>query len=212
MKTSTSMTSLSKILAVLALPFLAGFALHASAGDIAQGDPHAPCGTLAQIGEQKFIYNNSNYSFNVIFETKFYKKNKISRFINAGAVKYLEVDANGQGVWRDTGVGDPKTTKAYTVPVANNSKVRITYCADSSMLEAYIDGTVFFQSIESDGEHNSPQGAVPFYGAAYSRSHQSVAFTSDGVTPFVSYNTQPSGNAEDGSLTICPKDIYCTVE
>lgn len=213
MNALSSMKSPSKILAALALPFLTGFALHASAGDIPQDDSHAPCGSMTQIGEQKFIYNNSNYSFDVIFDSKTYKKKFwLVRYVEAGAIKYLEVDANGQGIWRDTGVGDSKTRKIYTVPVANNAKVRIAYCGNKSLGEAYIDGTVSFRSMESDGEHNSPQETVPFSGFLTSKSNDFVGFNSPDTTPFVSYNKQPSGRDEYGSLVICPKDSYCTAE
>lgn len=212
MRTLFSMKSPSRILVALALPFFAGVSLQASAGDIPQDDHNAPCGVLKQLGEQKYIYNNSNFLFNAVFKTNSIKVNKVSRTVNAGAVKYLDFDENGQGIWRDNGVGDYHKTKSYTVPVANNSKVRIAYCADSSMLEPQIEGVVSFEKAESDGEHNGPQGNVYFRGVSRPLSGNHVAFDSTGFVPFVDYNKNPTGSAEDGSLTICPRDLFCTLE
>ena len=217
MKILTSFNSLKKILAALALPFFAGVSAHANAGDIPQEDPSAPCGTLHQVGSDKFIYNHSNFFFNVRFETNSLipPHSNRHRSVNAGAIKYLALDTHGQGIWHDTGLGNYHSTKSYVIPVANNEMVRIAYCADTSLDSAFIEGTVFFDKIESDGEHNGPQGNVRFSGHAGngSANNNIIAFESDGsTTPFIYYNAQPSGNVSSGSLTICPKDSYCTIE
>lgn len=216
MKRAAAFKTPSKILMALAVLFFAGVSFQASAGDIAQEDPAAPCGVLEQVGTDKFIYNNSNFLFKVRFETQsFHPMGKRKRSVNAGAVKYLELKDDGHGVWRDTGVGNYHSTKSYSIPVAPNKMVRIAYCGDTSGYTAYIKGSVYFDKAESDGEHNGPQGDVGFSGEHLlgSRDVNTISFDGDGsTTPFVYYNAQPSGNDAPGSLTICPKDINCTLE
>ena len=70
MQTLASLNSPSKLLAVLALPMFVGLSLDASAEDLRQGAPGAPCDVLKQIIENRTIYNNSNFHFKVRFESK----------------------------------------------------------------------------------------------------------------------------------------------
>ena len=210
MKIFSLMNFRSKILLALSLPFFAGLACNASAVDIPDGDPNAPCGDLKQVGEKRVIYNNANFFFNVRFETKAAKLGAGLRSVNAGAVKYLDFDAQNQGIWRDTGSGEDGVTKTYTIPVPNNDMVQIAYCADTSKGRPSITGSVYFEAAESDGVHHVPQGAVAFTSSP--RAPYWVGFNVPSITPFITYNKQPSGNVENGSFTICPKDLYCRIE
>lgn len=205
----SALNSPSKILAALALPLVATVSLHASAGDIPVNDPTAPCGALKHVGENTAIYNKSNFTFNVIFETS-PKVIGPFRRVNAGAVKYLSDVENSPGIWKDTG----ETTHSYVVPVGPNSVVPIAYCADTSNGEAFMKGKVSFESEPTEGVHNIPDSGVDFFTNSWSsivinRTHLFTPYS----TPYVDYNVEPSlGRKENGSMVICPKDMFCKIK
>lgn len=212
MKIWASLNDTSKILATLTLPLFAGISSNACAGDIPATDPTAPCGILSQMGEIRKIYNNSNFFFSVRFETKVFIIGPFQS-VNAGAVKYLDEGEGSYGIWHDTGVGDYRSIKKYTIPIKPNHEVKIAYCADSSNGFSIVKGTVYFEADPSDGDHHAPQGGVGFnIKTGRSRDITRVVFNTHQPTPFVSYSRSSSGKVEDGSLTICPKDSYCKLE
>ncbi len=186
-----------KLLAIGALPLLAGFSPQASAGNFPEAD--GPCNSLTKLGASdtySYIYNNSLYKWDMLFVTT---RNTEGGFINAGAVKYLD-----NGWWQDTGNGDYRTFKIYTVPVLAGQTVKIAYCADRSGADAYIEGRVSFNLVDTYKEHGSPDGNVPFKGL-----NRIPTFRNSGTTPYVAYNKKPGDIWEDGSITICPNDPYC---
>ena len=204
----SALKSPSKILAALALPLLAGFALHASAGDIPASDPTAPCGVLKQIGKNAAIYNKSNFTFKVRFEAEAVKS-FIFPTVNAAAIKYLDYDENNQGIWKDTGEGDYRSVKKYTVPVSPDSVTQIAYCVDTRNQEL-IKGKFYFESDPSEGEHNMPNSGVDFYTSGKVVVLYSSHLFTPYLTPFVRYNVEAGlGSRENGSMVICPKDRFC---
>lgn len=202
--------SQSRKLAVLALLFSAGFSGTVSAADIEESDPSAPCGELQLIGRENYIYNPSHSSFIMKFTTDGYMQRA-----NAGAVKYFERDANGIGYWRDTGVGDYRSKKTYTIPVKSHDTTTIAYCASGDREAHSIRGEVSFSADASPRWGNIPVDGVSFFGKVeISRDReyvQLVKFSNNGTTPYVGYNRKPTGAFENGSLTLCPNDPFCVV-
>ena len=200
---------------MLALSLSAGFLKSASANDIPASDAAAPCGELHLVGKKSYIHNESNFSFNVQFRTEATTYGLFKRSLNAGAVKYLETDANGNGVWRDTGTGHYRSAKTYTVPVRSKSVVTIAYCASRVPNISYILGDVSFTADSDEPQHPIPDGYVSFSGWSDWKDvrnwspNQEVWFDSPVVTPYVSYNRAPDTSRQNGSLTICPNDPAC---
>lgn len=222
MKVSPSIRSKSKNTLMLALTLSAGFLSSARADDIPASDPTAPCGELHLIGQQSYIYNRSVFTFNVQFQTSagIYEGFWLNRSINAGAVKYLDNDAHGDGVWRDTGRGDYRSVKTYTIPAKPNSVVTIAYCGSRVPNVSNIIGKVLFTANPDEPVHPIPDGYVNFQGWAdwtdsWRRGdaaiNQQVFFDKPVTTPYVSYDKKSDASWEYGSLTICPKDPECKI-
>lgn len=191
------LASTKRFLPVLVLPVLALLAPHAKADNIAQDKD--PCGVLTTMGQHTSIYNNSQYDWNVVFITSVIGDD-LGKTYNAGAVKYL----SGDGWWVDTGIGDYRRAKTYTVPVGAGKTVAIAYCADRSGSSYRIDGKVFFSAANAALTHGTPVGNVSF------NAHNSTPyFSNNGTTPFVNYNRNLDTVFENGSLTICPNDPAC---
>ena len=208
MNISASIYSRSKKLAALVLVLSAVFSGTASAADIEESDPSAPCGELHLIGKENYIYNPSNFLFIVKFTTE-----SIS-FVNAGAVKYFERDAKGTGFWRDTGAGDYRRKKTYNIPVKSHDTATIAYCAADSGGNPYISGEVSFSADMSQEWGNMPVDGVVFSGEVQSDARgwkyvRFVEFFNDGITPYVDYNRKPGDIYESGSQTLCPNDPFC---
>ena len=209
MKISVSNYSPLTKLAILTLLFFStGFFGTASAADIEESDPSAPCGGLQLIGQESAIYNPSNFLFIVKFTTV------ATAFQNAGAVKYFERDAKGTGFWRDTGVGDYTEEKTYNVPVKSHDTVAIAYCG-AAVNYPVIKGTVSFAADTSQGWFNMPVDGVRFEGHEIRYSDgimvNPVIFHNKGKTAYVSYNKKLGDVPERGSLTLCPNDPFCVV-
>ena len=191
--------SITKILAIVALPLLATLSSQASAGNIPEAE--GPCGTLTKLGAKEiysYIYNNSLYKWDVVYTTASYL-DLIA--INAGAVKYLD-----NGWWQDTGNGDYHTAKTYTVPVPAGQTVKIAYCSDTSGTDAYVRGRVTFKLADAYKNHGSPDGNVRFEGI-----NTTPTFYNHGTTPHVGYNKNLNNVWELGSIAICPHDPYCKI-
>jgi hypothetical protein len=191
--------SITKFLAIVALPLLAILSSNANAGNIPESE--GPCGTLTKLGGKEVyshIYNNSLYKWNVVFTTHNYR-DLVS--INAGAVKYLY-----NGWWQDNGYGDYHASKIYTVPVLSGQAVKIAYCSDSSEGDYYLHGLVTFVLTDDYKNHGTPDGNVRFEGV-----NTIPTFFNHGTTPHVAYNKNPGGTWEVGSITICPNDPYCNI-
>lgn len=209
MKLFTPVFPQSKKLAAPLLLVMAVWSGAASAEEfMADDEPTAPCGELRQIGDGGYIYNLSNYSYKVKFMTK--ATRKAFRHTNAGVVKYLKVDADGNGVWVDTGFGDYRSSKTYTVPVRGRQAVIIAYCADVSRGDPYIQGIVSFDPDPAEGPHPGPSGYVDFARdgfciSSYRNCFPEVQFNNNGVTPYVNYNKMPDTAFKKGSLTILPQ-------
>jgi len=199
MKTHTVCYTAKKMLAFVALLLLNILSPHASAGNIPEDQ--GACGTLTTMGQHTYIYNNSQYSWNVVFKT--YRINEMFvAHVNAGAVKYLN-----DGWWVDSGVGLFGGNKIYTVPVGPGESVPIAYCADRSGDSVRINGVVIIHNLTgADNAHGSPAGSVEFTGT-----NSTPIFNNIGPTPYVAYNKNLNGVFENGSLTICPNDSTCRI-
>ena len=214
MKISISLNSLSKMFVALALLLIASFSFHASAADIPEHSAEAPCGSLVQVGSKKFIFNNTSVFFNVIFETKAHQLGLVRR-VNAGAVKYLDYDGNNQGVWRDTGRGDYRSVKRYTIPVGDNDVVPIAYCADSSNETPFMLGSVYLETSGNESGLYAALGGAEFKslqvtaafgaGASTQSAEWDILFLNKSLSTLVSYNRKFSGNYQGGSLIIAPE-------
>lgn len=172
-------------------------------------DPTAPCGVLHQIGRESVIYNLSNYSYGVKFTTKATSLGRLkATHVNAGVVKYLALDADGNGVWVDTGLGDYHSSKTYTIPARAKQSVTISYCADQTILNTpLIEGVVSFDPDPAEGPHPGPVGDVVFRGEddcirGKDNCLSEVQFYNHGETPYVNYNRIPNTVFRKGSLTI----------
>jgi len=193
------LVSTKKILALAALPALVSLAPQAAAENATPVG--SACGVLTNMGEHTYIYNNSSYDWNVVFITTVFGGD-LGRSINAGAVKYQ----TDEGLWIDTGIGDYRSAKSYTIPVGAGHTVPIAYCADHSVLTHRIEGHIFFTPANPALVHGSPDGDVKFKGE-----NGTPYFFNKGTTPYVDYNRKPGKAFEDGSLTICPNDPQCII-
>ena len=191
--------STKKIVAMVALPLLASLAPDAAAENATP--VNQACGVLTNMGDHTYIYNNSRYDWNVVFITTLIGGD-FGRSLNAGAVKYL----SGEGQWVDTGIGDYRSAKTYTVPVTAGQTVAIAYCADHSVATHRIDGHVFFAAANPALVHGSPDGNVLFRGE-----NGTPYLFNHGTTPYVDYNRKPTKEFENGSITICPNDPECKI-
>jgi len=188
-----------KILALFLVSLLPMLAPDAMADNIPEAK--GPCGSLTPMGQHTGIYNNSRYRWDVIFRTKDYAPRGGARSVNAGAVKYLS-----NGMWIDSGIGDYRHLKTYTIPVEPDQNLRIAYCADTSNGDAIIFGEVLFLLKEDSDVHGSPASHVEFSGL-----NLTPNFKNHGNTAYVDYNKNRDGVIEAGSLTICPYDVDCKI-
>ncbi len=183
---------------ILSMMALASFTPYAAAETTTQADE--ACGTLTKMGGHTYLVNHSQYDWNVVFITTAINE-AFGVSYNAGAVKYLADDAR----WVDTGIGDYRSAKTYTVPVPAYETVPIAYCADRSHQNHRIDGRIFFIPVNPALVHGSPDGNVVFSGE-----NGTPAFFNHGFTPYVEYNKN-AGYFENGSLKICPNDSECKI-
>ena len=216
MKVCIQNNSCSKIFIALVLSLSAACPILASAEeDMPDNAPGAPCGELHLIGKQSYIFNQSDFTSNVKF--KLNADRVWGHSINAGAVKYLAHDSNSHGVWRDTGHGDYRSSKTYTVPVKSHEVATIIYCASNVEELSWMTGEVSFAADTSEAGHPIPEGSVVFKGwngyVDYIRGYSvsDVRFKSEADTPYVYYNANPYGVRLDGSVTICPHDARCSL-
>ncbi len=197
-------SSTKKFLPVLVLPVLVSLAPHAAAENVTPlvTPLNDACGILTKMGDHTYIYNNSRYDWNVVFITTVIGGD-IGRSLNAGAVKYL----SGDGQWVDTGIGDYRSAKTYTVPVGAGETVPIVYCADHSVTTHKIEGHVYFVAANPALVHGSPDGNVRF-----TAENGTPYFFNHGTTPYVDFNRRIiNKDFENGSLTICPNDPECKI-
>lgn len=214
MKLSNHTKPWLKIVAGLALLLLVGVPFNANAEDyMLETDPAAPCGELNLIGKQSYISNQSNFTVNVRFKTNADTSGRYS--INAGAVKYWERDSRGRGVWRDTGVGDYRSSKTYTVPVKSHEVATIVYCASKIGKFSHITGTVSFSADASEALHKILDRDVAFKGSTELKKHdslyteQDVTFDDQAQKLGIQVNVNPFGARSNGSLIICPDEAAC---
>jgi hypothetical protein len=196
MMTKRITESTRQILAMMALPVLVSLASPAAAGNTTHDNP---CGSLTEMGID-IINNHSHYDWNVVFITTAINE-AFGISYNAGAVKYLSDDNQ----WVDTGVGDYRSTKIYTVPVPAYERAMIAFCADRSRQNYRIEGHLFFTPVNPALVHGIPDGNVLFSGE-----NGTTSYFNNGFTPYVNYN-RDNGYLKYGSLEICPSDPECKI-
>lgn len=211
MKLFASTIRLARFFTALGLLLLIGSPLSANAGDVPDSSSTAPCGELRLIGDIAYIYNRSNFSFDVKFTTEAVGTGPFNyNAVNAGAVKYLTSDASGLNVWRDTGEGDYRTHKFYNVPVPMNGTVAIAYCAASSRGVDVIKGQVSLTAYLNDTPYPISERNITFKNEDLVRITNQVKLHIS--TENTGNRTEPNIFVHNGDLIVCAHGIFCGLQ